>query len=1632
MTQRFLPRRTRLSFATLGVLAVLAAVILWLTPSRQVISNAAKPGDPETLPTPRLAEPTPIFADIEAAKNPIRLCLQDDGRKVLGWVSGYEEFTGHRVTVMVDKKEEARLEVGKDNTFTYEYKFDKPTTATFYVRKSWGRPLEQTITLAPAVAEKEPSVFFIVDRTAYRPTQALNFAGFLRKLNAAGEFEPIVNTDVDVQLVSQQKQTKAFKIRLSSDAHGKINGSYVFSDADGLDTYTLSIPGYKGSAKLLLSEYRKSKIRLKISGDVKDEKLDLKFETVDFLDKPVAASKISFTIQVVEKTMAEKQYPLKAEDFAYFTAIGAYSFDLDNLPEEDRLLWIADNVPPRGLGNRHAVVAQFQNDLALNGSEPGKHTIDLKKEWKTGNFSIQVQGIVTDANGREQRATHTISLKCDKALPKQKLEVAKEIFVAGEKILAKLTSEDGKSPEGATSLVVMKLAPAPVGGYVDYGMYGYGYNEYNYYGRGSYGRYPRQRWNYLPTEEQAKRTLITALPLRNDIATVKLTEPGAYKLVAVTHHDDGRTSQCEAGLVVKNSDDLTPFALRLDKDEYNTGDRLSGTIFSRFAGARILLTLRDSSGIRFAKPYTLSDKGIVRIDEPIPEGIKYACNVDLHYLDAQDFNHVIGRMIRVTPTDRMVNVSAKVVSGEPNANQDTVSEVKPGQIVRLDLQVDRKEEVDLAVSVYDQSLLGINPDKSVDIRNFYLADERVRTLQAKDLLRRKLGDVTLEAVLKKAEEILKGDPNPNDPPAQNLKAVLDHVKNNKYVYTPHLITLMRLAGVEVMQNPIWLAYHGNSWHCHINDLLKKPLREIVEHKQGEYFLVFGLAGDALMVHEMHPSWANINPMTYYGRYANRMYLNNGFDQMSGYGRSMRNMEFGGRGGRADASPSISGNSSGSFFPEGQGFISHMPIGPAVSAPLIDADPDQGHINVRRDFSDSAFWNASVRTDMDGKAAVDFKIPDSLTNWQVVVTAVSKKMHVGQTKTAFRTFKPIMVWPMLPRTFVEGDRVEVFGAVHNRTDKGQSVKVRLKVENGEVLSPEEKTVWVDAKSSVNVYWNFKARLSGFTQLLMSVDCEAGSDASLKRLPVIRAAAEQIVTKSGQVRDGTTFTIPKEVDLTSARLEISFAPSLAADMADTLNFLVDYPYGCVEQTMSRFLPAIKVAQILKQYEVNHPELQKKMPLVVASGIKRLLELQQGDGGWGWHGGSQTHEMMTPYALYGLLQAEKAGYTIPNETAIQRGLQRLRYFIDIMIQQQNPHVADRIYCMYVYSHREKLEQVHWDWLADQQKGGKLSDYANALCVEMCVDQGKPKLAKSFVEDLRAKASKNSSGHITWKTAGFSRWMEDPFEITAAAMKAIVAFDKDDALIDGILGFFAATKRGDRWNSTKDTAMILFALCDYLAKANYNPDAKNELTYTLNGKKGRDVKFDDKLTKKIVLDGSELKNGDNKLTFTTEMTGVMYRFVLRYWKAGRDIEPMDKGIKVARKFYLWDEKTKRLKKELKDGDTLARGSYIVCDTSAAYSLPDGMRFMLMECPKPSTAEVIPVDDPRFVNVALNTGWALREERMASVAFHHEHAPQQITNRVIMLAELCGDYVVPPAFVELMYQTEVRGHSGSFRLKVK
>ena len=158
------------------------------------------------------------------------------------------------------------------------------------------------------------------------------------------------------------------------------------------------------------------------------------------------------------------------------------------------------------------------------------------------------------------------------------------------------------------------------------------------------------------------------------------------------------------------------------------------------------------------------------------------------------------------------------------------------------------------------------------------------------------------------------------------------------------------------------------------------------------------------------------------------------------------------------------------------------------------------MTIRRDFSDSAFFNARVQTDTEGNAAVTFKLPDSLTNWRVVVTAVADDLAIGRHTASFRTYKPVMVWPMLSQGFTAGDRSHVFALVHNHTQNDEDFNVTASVKNGQLHGESTRTVNVPADSSQPVYFDFEAGEAGFTEILMTARCEAGEDASLKRLPV----------------------------------------------------------------------------------------------------------------------------------------------------------------------------------------------------------------------------------------------------------------------------------------------------------------------------------------------------------------------------------------------------------------------------------------------------------------------------------------------------------------------------------------------------
>jgi uncharacterized protein YfaS (alpha-2-macroglobulin family) len=90
------------------------------------------------------------------------------------------------------------------------------------------------------------------------------------------------------------------------------------------------------------------------------------------------------------------------------------------------------------------------------------------------------------------------------------------------------------------------------------------------------------------------------------------------------------------------------------------------------------------------------------------------------------------------------------------------------------------------------------------------------------------------------------------------------------------------------------------------------------------------------------------------------------------------------------------------------------------------------------------------------------------------------------------------------------------------------------------------------------------------------------------------------------------MPKEGDRGSARCVIILEPSLASSVLSSLDYLVGYPYGCVEQTMSRFLPNVIVTKPLESLTYTMRKSTKSYQICKES-FERLYNFHHSDGGW-----------------------------------------------------------------------------------------------------------------------------------------------------------------------------------------------------------------------------------------------------------------------------------------------------------------------------------------------------------------------------------------------------------------------------------
>ncbi|MDX2085722.1 MAG: MG2 domain-containing protein [Candidatus Melainabacteria bacterium] len=759
-------------------------------------------------------------------------------------------------------------------------------------------------------------------------------------------------------------------------------------------------------------------------------------------------------------------------------------------------------------------------------------------------------------------------------------------------------------------------------------------------------------------------------------------------------------------------------------------------------------------------------------------------------------------------------------------------------------------------------------------------------------------------------------------------------------------------------------------------------------------------------------------------------------------------------------------------------------------------PGKQEPRVRKDFKDTAFWLASLVTNTRGEATAKVRLPDNLTQWRATVRGITPQTQVGSAIQKITASQDLMVRLALPRFFTQGDHGTITTVVHNETNQAQTVRLSLLEQSAKALfafeEPLQQTLTLPANEAKRFVWHGKAQAAGQLTLQAKAVAQTASDAVENQLTIHPLGVPLTQASAGRLNaTPTTQPHPEEIPVIwpanasaqTAQLDLYLAGSTLGPVLGHLTTLVDYPYGCTEQTVSRLMPAVVARQLHQQLQVSiSNELEQKISTVGEQALQKLKDTQQADGSWGWWAYDSGNLYLTAYVLEGLYHLQQSGKAI-DPTLTQRAAEwTLRQSELLFHQLADPKraekntdsiVVDRIqdwaYARYVLSlYGHSVPQHALKWLKQQSTG--VSPEVDAWVVLALKHANQPEQSRLWAERLQAWASKNRHGQwqhwdhtpvVNRRVHGSKTDYSYRFtgvETTAWALQAMLGSQAIAAKeLQSTIDWLTMQRGAEGWDNTKTTALVLRSLMEEAVK--HPQAAPLSLTATMEtpsaSPPGASFSFMEsnryepqqhwRATPEQLI--SILKN--RALTLQLDGTGeLLYSQILRAWlplepRATVPFANQPEGLHVRRTFYKVAPKATTSDGVLHYHSTplhngTARSGDILL-MKVELESPTRLPYLMINVPLPSGAEVLS-NDPRAAEAvsSLNTEdwgpwwWSHQDVMDERVVYFASELPagKQFLYALVRV-EMPGVFQMNPVRLEGMYSAAIRAYSATDQLTV-
>ena len=538
----------------------------------------------------------------------------------------------------------------------------------------------------------------------------------------------------------------------------------------------------------------------------------------------------------------------------------------------------------------------------------------------------------------------------------------------------------------------------------------------------------------------------------------------------------------------------------------------------------------------------------------------------------------------------------------------------------------------------------------------------------------------------------------------------------------------------------------------------------------------------------------------------------------------------------------------------------------------------------------SYWSGIQTTNSMGAASFEFDIPQFSGEVRLMAVAY-KDENFGSTDATMTVADPIVLSTALPRFLSPGDTVTVPVTITNTTKKATTANAELKVEGPmQVVGSNKQSVSLAANAENRVVFKVLALPSvnaGKVKVEVNGLGEKFTDET--DITVRPASSLQKVTGYGSINGGSSQNINFAVNdfiPASVNYQLVISKSPVLKVADQMSYLVQYPYGCTEQTVSAAFPQLyfsDIADLIQKFKSSKNNANYN----IIEAIRKIKMRQLYNGAVTLWDEGEADWWATVYAAHFLFEAKKAGFDVDKSllsamltylTGKLKNRETISYYYN-RNQQKKIAPKEVAYSLYVLALAGQPQVSAMNYYKSNPDILSLdSKYLLSVAFALAGDKNK----------FRELLPTNFTGEESVAQTGGSFYSDVRDE--AIALNCLLDVDPSNNQT-GIMAKHLTDKLKQRyWLSTQERAFSFLALGKMARAAN-----KSDVTASVkvNGKVVKETKGSD-----LAISSKEL--GGTNVEISTKGNGTLYYF----WQAegisaSGSYKQEDNFIKVRKQFY-------------------------------------------------------------------------------------------------------------------------------------